>query len=62
MDSGPSLRWGRNDGFLGRRAFFSSLLVLRTIQMIQQIPLLAFPAKAGIQFCRGHRLSPVKRY
>jgi hypothetical protein len=33
--------------------FFRSLLVLRTIQMIQQIPLLAFPAKAGIHFCRG---------
>jgi hypothetical protein len=30
--------------------------------MIQQIPLLAFPAKAGIHFFRGHRLSPVKRY
>src|SRR5438045_7232354 len=38
------------------------LLVIRTIQMIQQIPLLAFPAKARIHFCRGHRLSPVKRY
>jgi hypothetical protein len=37
-------------------------LVLGRIQMIQQIPLLAFPAKAEIHFCRGHRLSPVKRY
>jgi hypothetical protein len=37
-------------------------LALRTIHMIEQIPLLAFPAKAGIHFCRGHRLSPVKRY
>jgi hypothetical protein len=44
----------------GTRAYV--LLVLRTIQMIQQIPLLAFPAKAGIHFCGGHRLSPVKRY
>jgi hypothetical protein len=37
------------------------LLVLRTIQILQQTPLLAFPAKAGIHLCRGHRLSPVKR-
>jgi hypothetical protein len=37
------------------------ILVLRTIQMIQQTPLLAFPAKAGIYLCRGDRLSPVKR-
>jgi AraC family transcriptional regulator, activator of mtrCDE len=37
------------------------LLVLRSIQMIQRTPLLAFPTKAGIHFCRGHRLSPVKR-
>jgi hypothetical protein len=35
--------------------------VLRTIQLIQLMPFLAFPAKAEIYFRRGHRLSPVKQ-
>ena len=29
-----------------------------SVQMIQLMPLLAFPAKAEIYFCCGHRLSP----
>jgi hypothetical protein len=43
------------------RAICALDLMLRTIQMIQLTSFLAFPAKAGIHFCRGHRLSPVKR-
>jgi hypothetical protein len=33
--------------------YVEKYLVLRTIQMIQQIPLLAFPAKAGIHSAVG---------
>jgi len=61
-----NLRWGclfarfRAIKLIARWELFRSSqgesLVLRTIQMIQQIPLLAFPANAGIHFCGGHRL------
>jgi hypothetical protein len=36
----------------------AAVLVHRTIQLIQ-LDAPAFPAKAGIHFCRRHRLSPV---
>jgi hypothetical protein len=49
MDSGSPLCHDRNDGFFGHRAFFSSLLVLRRIQMIQcRVSPFDFPAKEAV--------------